>query len=89
MNSTANDVIASKNDNFQVKVWFQNRRMKWRHQESKERREGRLEGGEGGGWPVNTNIFDEEYKSDDEEDEEEEEVCPVVADSTVDRDGLI
>ncbi|TRY78243.1 hypothetical protein TCAL_06748 [Tigriopus californicus] len=23
----------------QVKVWFQNRRMKWRHQESKERRE--------------------------------------------------
>ena len=24
---------------FQVKVWFQNRRMKWRHQESKERRE--------------------------------------------------
>jgi hypothetical protein len=22
-----------------VKVWFQNRRMKWRHQESKERRE--------------------------------------------------
>lgn len=24
---------------FQVKVWFQNRRMKWRHQEMKERRE--------------------------------------------------
>jgi hypothetical protein len=22
-----------------VKVWFQNRRMKWRHQESKERRD--------------------------------------------------
>ena len=23
----------------QVKVWFQNRRMKWRHQENKDRRE--------------------------------------------------
>ena len=64
--------------------------MKWRHQESKERREGRVEGGDTTGWGVNTNIFDEEYKSEDEEEEEEEEdVCPVVADSTVDKDGLI
>ena len=61
--------------------------MKWRHQESKERREGRLEAGDTAGWTVNTNIFEEEYKTDEEE--EEEETCPVVADSTVDKDGLI
>ena len=64
--------------------------MKWRHQESKDRREGRLESGETTGWAVNTNIFGEEYKSDEEEEEEEEddeEICPVVADSTVDKDG--
>ena len=73
-----------------MKVWFQNRRMKWRHQESKERREGRLEPGDTGGWTVNTNIFEEEYKTDDEEEEEEEEdACPPVADSTVDKDGLV
>ena len=63
--------------------------MKWRHQESKDRREGRLESGETTGWGGNTNIFDEEYKSEEEEEEEEEEICPVVADSTVDKDGLI
>ena len=69
--------------------------MKWRHQESKDRREGRLESGETTGWGVNTNIFEEEYKSEEEDDEEEEEeeeeeeICPVVADSTVDKDGLI
>ena len=63
--------------------------MKWRHQESKDRRERRLESGETTGWGTNTNIFDEEYKSEEEEEEEEEEICPVVADSTVDKDGLI
>ena len=69
----------------QVKVWFQNRRMKWRHQESKERREGRLEGEEVG-WTVTSNVFeDEDFKSEDEE----EEVSPVLADSTVDKDGPI
>ena len=62
--------------------------MKWRHQESKDRREGRLETGETTGWATNTNMFDEEYKSEEEE-EEEEEICPVVADSTVDKDGPI
>ena len=70
----------------QVKVWFQNRRMKWRHQESKERREG----GEGAGWGVSTNVLDddEEFRSEGEEDDDEEGVSPVAADSTVDRDGL-
>ena len=63
--------------------------MKWRHQESKDRREGRLESGETTGWGANTNIFDEEYKSEEEEEEEDEEICPVVADSTVDKDGPI
>ena len=56
--------------------------MKWRHQESKERREGRLDGEEVG-WTVTSNVFeDEDFKS---EDEEEEEVCPALADSTVDK----
>ena len=63
--------------------------MKWRHQESKDRREGRLETGETTGWATNTNMFDEEYKSEEDEEEEEEEICPVVADSTVDKDGPI
>ena len=63
--------------------------MKWRHQESKDRREGRLESGETTAWGTNTNIFDEEYKSEEEEEEEDEEICPVVADSTVDKDGPI
>ena len=67
-----------------MKVWFQNRRMKWRHQESKERREGRIEGEEVG-WTVTSNVFENE----ESEDEDEEEVCPVVADSTVDKDGII
>ena len=63
--------------------------MKWRHQESKERREGRLEAGEAG-WSVNTNVMEDEYKTDDEDDEEEEDdMSPVVADSTVDKDGLV
>ena len=70
---------------WQVKVWFQNRRMKWRHQESKERREGRLETGESG-WSVSTNVFSGEYKTDDEDDDDDDE-DPVVADSTVDKDG--
>ena len=70
-----------------VKVWFQNRRMKWRHQESKERREGRIIDSEETGWTVTSNVFeDEDFKS---EDEDEEEVCPVLADSTVDKDGII
>ena len=56
--------------------------MKWRHQESKERREGRLDGEEVG-WTVTSNVFeDEDFKS---EDEDEEEVCPALADSTVDK----
>ena len=63
--------------------------MKWRHQESKDRREGRLETGETTGWATNTNMFDEEYKSEEDEEEEEEEICPVVADSTVDKDGPV
>ena len=65
--------------------------MKWRHQESKERREGRLDGGDGSGWTVTTNVYeDDDFKSDDEEDEDDDDiVCPVVADSTVDKDGLI
>lgn len=63
--------------------------MKWRHQESKERREGRLEAGESG-WSVTTNVMEEDYKTDEEDDDEDEEdVSPVVADSTVDKDGLI
>ena len=64
--------------------------MKWRHQESKERREGRLEAGESG-WGVTTNIMEDDYKTDEEDDDEEEEdvSCPVVADSTVDKDGLV
>ena len=73
-----------------MKVWFQNRRMKWRHQESKERREGREMGeGTGGGWGVSTNVMDEEEEFHSEEEEDEEElVSPAAADSTVDRDGL-
>lgn len=61
--------------------------MKWRHQESKERREGRIIDSEETGWTVTSNVFeDEDFKS---EDEDEEEVCPVLADSTVDKDGII
>ena len=75
----------------QVKVWFQNRRMKWRHQESKERREGR-DGAEGTGWGVSTNVMDEEeeFRSEGEEDDDDEEgVSPAVADSTVDTHNVI
>ena len=64
--------------------------MKWRHQESKERREGRLEAGESG-WNINTNVLEDDFKTDDEEDEDdgEDSVSPVLADSTVDKDGPI
>ena len=66
--------------------------MKWRHQESKERRDGRLgESNEDSSWSVSTNILEDydEFKSDDDDDEEDDVVFPVVADSTVDKDGII
>ena len=65
--------------------------MKWRHQESKERRDGRLgESNEDSRWSVSTNILEDydEFKSDNE-DEDDDIVFPVVADSTVDKDGII
>ena len=74
----------------QVKVWFQNRRMKWRHQESKDRRDGRIGESNEDSWSVSTNILEDydEFKSDDDDDDEDT-VFPVVADSTVDKDGII
>ena len=78
-----------------MKVWFQNRRMKWRHQESKERREGRLEGEAGpGAWLASTACFEDE---EDLHSEDEDAGAgagagspgPVLADSTVDKDGLL
>ena len=71
-----------------MKVWFQNRRMKWRHQESKERREGGREE-----WSTSSflNVGEEEEEEEGEgegevkvERVEEELVSEVAADSTVD-----
>ena len=68
-----------------MKVWFQNRRMKWRHQESKERREGGREE-----WSTSSflNVGEEEEEGEVKverlEEEEEEMVSEVAADSTVD-----
>ena len=69
-----------------MKVWFQNRRMKWRHQESKERREGGREE-----WSTSSflNMGEEEEEEEGEgevkvERVEEELVSEVAADSTVD-----
>ena len=68
-----------------MKVWFQNRRMKWRHQESKERREGGREE-----WSSSSflNVAEEEEEEEGEvkveKVEEEELVSEVAADSTVD-----
>ena len=68
-----------------MKVWFQNRRMKWRHQESKERREGGREE-----WSTSSflNVGEEEEEEEGEVKverlEEEEMVSEVAADSTVD-----
>ena len=43
------------------------------------------------GWTVTTNVFDDSFKSEDEDDDDDDEdaVCPVVADSTVDKDGIV
>ena len=72
-----------------MKVWFQNRRMKWRHQESKERREGGREE-----WSSSSFLSVGEEEEEEEEGEvkevkvekveEEEMVSEVAADSTVD-----
>ena len=63
------------------------RRQRVGKNESKERREGRIMDTEESGWTVTSNVFeDEDFKS---EDEDEEEVCPVLADSTVDKDGIV
>ena len=59
-----------------MKVWFQNRRMKWRHQESKERREGR--GGEEWSSSQALHLAEQESK------EEQEAVSEATVDSTVD-----
>ena len=72
-----------------MKVWFQNRRMKWRHQESKERREGGREEWTSASTFLNVGEEDEEEEEDREgevkvEKVEEELVSEVAADSTVD-----
>ena len=49
-----------------------------------------MESNEDSRWSVSTNILEDydEFKSDDE-DEDDDIVFPVVADSTVDKDGII
>ncbi len=77
---------------FQVKVWFQNRRMKWRHQESKDRR-GEVSGnGNPAPFAASDVIMQCDVTGNDLAEEEEEELVmddyddEEEADSTADRE---